>query len=168
MRADCIYARLDVAVTSWPLVWSDPGTMHMWHTSARHATWKSMLCHCLTTQAAQPTGPWPLPRLSPAHARQVEVNGMPVTTLKRGSYFGEVGLLRGTRRSACVRAVSAVCDLFVLSKVILAGQHGPHIFLIRRLGTRCVCVCACLSRLTHYAEGLVMECWSVSTQHQLA
>ena len=42
---------------------------------------------------------------------------MPVTTLKRGSYFGEVGLLRGTHRSACVRAASAVCELFVLSKV---------------------------------------------------
>ena len=44
---------------------------------------------------------------------------MPVTTLKRGSYFGEVGLLRGTHRSACVRAASAVCELFLLSKVRL-------------------------------------------------
>ena len=48
---------------------------------------------------------------------QVEVNNMPVTMLKKGSYFGEVGLLRSTRRSACVRAVSSICELFVLSKV---------------------------------------------------
>ena len=59
---------------------------------------------------------------------------MPVTTLKRGSYFGEVGLLRGTRRSACVRAVSAVCDLFVLSKVIFAGRYGPHIYTLEDWG----------------------------------
>ena len=42
---------------------------------------------------------------------------MPVTTLKKGSYFGEIGLLRGAKRCACVRAVSNICDLFVLSKV---------------------------------------------------
>lgn len=48
---------------------------------------------------------------------QVEVKGVAVTVLKKGSYFGELGLLRGARRSACVRAISDTCDLFVLSKV---------------------------------------------------
>lgn len=45
------------------------------------------------------------------------MRGHAVTVLKRGSYFGEVGLLRSARRSACVKAISDTCDLFVLSKV---------------------------------------------------
>ncbi|EIE18161.1 camp-binding domain-like protein [Coccomyxa subellipsoidea C-169] len=46
----------------------------------------------------------------------VEVNGMVVTVLKKGSYFGEIGLLRNCRRTASIRALSQTCDLFVLSK----------------------------------------------------
>ena len=48
---------------------------------------------------------------------QVEVDGGAVTVLKKGSYFGEVGLLRNCRRTASIRALSETCDLFVLSKV---------------------------------------------------
>lgn len=40
----------------------------------------------------------------------------PVTLLKKGSYFGEIGLLRTARRNASVRAMTD-CDLFVLTKV---------------------------------------------------
>ena len=39
-----------------------------------------------------------------------------VTVLKKGSYFGEIGLLRNCRRTATVSALSETCDLFVLSK----------------------------------------------------
>jgi CRP-like cAMP-binding protein len=46
----------------------------------------------------------------------VEVDGAAVTVLKKGSYFGEVGLLRNCRRTATVSALSETCDLFVLSK----------------------------------------------------
>lgn len=55
---------------------------------------------------------------------QVEVRGQMVTLLKKGSYFGEIGLLRNARRSACVRAVSDTCDLFVLTKVGPAAWHN--------------------------------------------
>lgn len=40
-----------------------------------------------------------------------------VTVLKKGSYFGEIGLLRNCRRTASIRALSETCDLFVLTKV---------------------------------------------------
>ena len=40
-----------------------------------------------------------------------------VTVLKKGSYFGEIGLLRTCRRTASIRAISETVDLFVLSKV---------------------------------------------------
>ncbi|BDA48837.1 Potassium/sodium hyperpolarization-activated cyclic nucleotide-gated channel [Coccomyxa sp. Obi] len=46
----------------------------------------------------------------------VEVNGLVVTVLKKGSYFGEIGLLRNCRRTASIRALSETCDLFVLTK----------------------------------------------------
>eukprot|EP01065_Artemidia_motanka_P023792 TRINITY_DN28454_c0_g1_i1.p1 TRINITY_DN28454_c0_g1~~TRINITY_DN28454_c0_g1_i1.p1 ORF type:complete len:981 (+),score=273.62 TRINITY_DN28454_c0_g1_i1:46-2988(+) len=39
-----------------------------------------------------------------------------VATLRAGSYFGEVALLRDTTRSSCVRTITA-CDFFVLDKV---------------------------------------------------
>lgn len=48
---------------------------------------------------------------------QVEVNEGVVTVLKKGSYFGEIGLLRSCRRTASIRAISETVDLFVLSKV---------------------------------------------------
>lgn len=48
---------------------------------------------------------------------QVEVNERVVTVLKKGSYFGEIGLLRTCRRTASIRAISETVDLFVLSKV---------------------------------------------------
>ena len=48
---------------------------------------------------------------------QVELNGKPITLLKKGSYFGELALLRDMRRTASVRVVSETCDLFVLTKV---------------------------------------------------
>ena len=51
------------------------------------------------------------------HGAQVEVDGRAVTVLKKGSYFGEVGLLRNCRRTASIRALSETCDLFVLGKV---------------------------------------------------
>ncbi|KAK9806501.1 hypothetical protein WJX73_004260 [Symbiochloris irregularis] len=54
-------------------------------------------------------------------AVQVEMRGTAVTILKRGSYFGEIGLLRGARRSACVKAISDTCDLFMLSKKAFDG-----------------------------------------------
>lgn len=57
---------------------------------------------------------------------QVEVNGLVVTVLKKGSYFGEVGLLRNCRRTASVRALSETCDLFVLTKVTLQPCHVLH------------------------------------------
>ena len=47
---------------------------------------------------------------------QVQLHGQPVTLLKKGSYFGEIGLLRNARRNASVRAMTD-CDLFVLTKV---------------------------------------------------
>ena len=47
----------------------------------------------------------------------MELSGEPVTVLKSGSYFGEIGLLRETRRNATVRALSPTLDLFVLTKV---------------------------------------------------
>ena len=46
------------------------------------------------------------------------MRGVPITVLKTGSYFGEIGLLRDTRRNATVRALSTTLDLFVLTKVI--------------------------------------------------
>ncbi|CAL5223621.1 g6162 [Coccomyxa viridis] len=49
-------------------------------------------------------------------AVQVEVNEGVVTVLKKGSYFGEIGLLRTCRRTASIRAISENVDLFVLSK----------------------------------------------------
>ena len=52
---------------------------------------------------------------------QVELNDIPVTILKKGSYFGEIALLRNVRRTASVRALSETCDLFVLTKVSAAG-----------------------------------------------
>ena len=48
---------------------------------------------------------------------QVELDGKPITLLKKGSYFGELALLRDMRRTASVRVVSETCDLFVLTKV---------------------------------------------------
>ena len=44
------------------------------------------------------------------------MDGAAVTVLKKGSYFGEIGLLRNCRRTATVSALSEACDLFVLSK----------------------------------------------------
>ena len=58
-------------------------------------------------------------------APQVEVDGQAVTVLKKGSYFGEVGLLRNCRRTASIRALSETCDLFVLGKV--APRPCSHI-----------------------------------------
>ncbi|KAK9863077.1 hypothetical protein WJX84_002556 [Apatococcus fuscideae] len=46
---------------------------------------------------------------------QVQLHDRPVTLLKKGSYFGEIGLLRTARRNASVRAMTD-CDLFVLTK----------------------------------------------------
>ena len=48
---------------------------------------------------------------------QVELDGKAITLLKKGSYFGELSLLRDVRRTASVRVVSETCDLFVLTKV---------------------------------------------------
>ena len=56
------------------------------------------------------------------HCMQVELNDIPVTVLKKGSYFGEIALLRNVRRTASVRALSETCDLFVLTKVSAAGH----------------------------------------------
>ena len=58
-------------------------------------------------------------------AVQVELEGAPVTVLKRGSYFGELALLRDMRRSASVRCISETCDLFVLTKASADLQHLP-------------------------------------------
>ena len=56
---------------------------------------------------------------------QVEVDEQVVTVLKKGSYFGEIGLLRACRRTASIRAVSETVDLFVLSKVTLTIPGSP-------------------------------------------
>ena len=58
---------------------------------------------------------------------QVEVDEQVVTVLKKGSYFGEIGLLRACRRTASIRAVSETVDLFVLSKVTLAISDIPAV-----------------------------------------
>ena len=58
---------------------------------------------------------------------QVEVDEQVVTVLKKGSYFGEIGLLRACRRTASIRAVSETVDLFVLSKVTLANSDSPAV-----------------------------------------
>ena len=71
---------------------------------------------------------------------QVELDGKPITMLKKGSYFGELALLRDMRRTASVRVISETCDLFVLTKVscyrkqclrtfaalAAQGMHGTH------------------------------------------
>ena len=46
---------------------------------------------------------------------QVESNGTVITLLRRGSYFGEIGLLRQSKRVASVRAKSNV-DAYALTK----------------------------------------------------
>ena len=66
------------------------------------------------------------------HCMQVELNDIPVTVLKKGSYFGEIALLRNVRRTASVRALSETCDLFVLTKVSAAG-HSCALLQHRRL-----------------------------------
>jgi CRP-like cAMP-binding protein len=70
----------------------------------------------------------------------VELRGVPITVLKTGSYFGEIGLLRDARRNATVRAVSNNLDLFVLTKVtnlyplpshcdfLRESHENPHLF----------------------------------------
>ena len=55
---------------------------------------------------------------------QVQLHGQPVTLLKKGSYFGEIGLLRIARRNASVRAMTD-CDLFVLTKVRPVQPERP-------------------------------------------
>ena len=59
------------------------------------------------------------------HHMQVELDGKPITLLKKGSYFGELALLRDMRRTASVRVVSETCDLFVLTKVSLWRPGRP-------------------------------------------
>jgi len=59
--------------------------------------------------------------------RQVEVNERVVTVLKKGSYFGEIGLLRTCRRTASIRAISETVDLFVLSKVCITCTNAPAV-----------------------------------------
>ena len=61
---------------------------------------------------------------SASYDMQVELDGKPITLLKKGSYFGELALLRDMRRTASVRVVSETCDLFVLTKVGLQRQHS--------------------------------------------
>ena len=62
---------------------------------------------------------------------QVEVDEQVVTVLKKGSYFGEIGLLRACRRTASIRAVSETVDLFVLSKVTLANSASLALLELR-------------------------------------
>ena len=47
---------------------------------------------------------------------------MPVTVLKKGSFFGEIALLRNTRRSASVRALSETLDLFALPRASIRDK----------------------------------------------
>lgn len=58
----------------------------------------------------------------------MELRGTPITVLKTGSYFGEIGLLRDARRNATVRALSTTLDLFVLTKVMPCTDLA-HTFL---------------------------------------
>lgn len=64
---------------------------------------------------------------NPDKGLQVELEGSPVTVLKRGSYFGELALLRDMRRTASVRCISETCDLFVLTKVSLTMHQCLHV-----------------------------------------
>jgi CRP-like cAMP-binding protein len=57
---------------------------------------------------------------------QVESNGTIITLLRRGSYFGEIGLLRESKRVASVRARSNV-DAYALTKedFVMLMTHYP-------------------------------------------
>ena len=68
----------------------------------------------------------------------MEVNGLVVTVLKKGSYFGEIGLLRNCRRTASIRALSETCYLFVLSKVRKGLSSGSrmNMYFSHMLGAR--------------------------------
>lgn len=65
---------------------------------------------------------------SALHDMQVELDGKPITMLKKGSYFGELALLRDMRRTASVRVISETCDLFVLTKVSCYSKQCPCTF----------------------------------------
>lgn len=56
----------------------------------------------------------------------MELDGKAITLLKKGSYFGELSLLRDMRRTASIRCVSETCDLFVLTKVCLQTGSYRH------------------------------------------
>ena len=75
------------------------------------------------------TGLYPITRFPAKQTfgcTQVEVDERVVTVLKKGSYFGEIGLLRACRRTASIRAISETVDLFVLSKVTLAISDAAY------------------------------------------
>lgn len=65
---------------------------------------------------------------SASHNMQVELDGKAITMLKKGSYFGELALLRDMRRTASVRVISETCDLFVLTKVSCHRKQCLHTF----------------------------------------
>ena len=65
-------------------------------------------------------------------SEQVELSGAPITVLKSGSYFGEIGLLRDTRRTATVRALSDILELFVLTKASFLLLDGLGVLFLAR------------------------------------
>lgn len=81
---------------------------------------------------------------------QVELDGKPITLLKKGSYFGELSLLRDMRRTASVRVVSETCDLFVLTKAgPAAAAHAATSYVKFWVGTAMqkACVLTVLSSM---------------------
>ncbi len=81
---------------------------------------------------------------------QVQLHGQPVTLLKKGSYFGEIGLLRNARRNASVRAMTD-CDLFVLTKV---GRQIRPEMVQPRMDVKCRDPCKGLSNQCKVGMGL--------------
>ena len=111
---------------------------------------------------------------------QIELDGKGITLLKKGSYFGELSLLRDMRRTASVRVVSETCDLFVLTKVTQpsAGCVSHAFYLLHKatnvISGSCVLCVLCRSLVQvhctsdSYAEygGVEISCNASALMHK--